>query len=104
MYYKDFKGKDFNNLYDIGDLQEALGAKDSEAFMNASSGGGSNTSIWQWKNITTKDAEEIIDEEEELTLEDAAERWRDEILTENGWDNGIDTYYETPLKVVEVKV
>ena len=40
MHYKDFKGKDFNNLYDIGDLQEALGAKDSEAFMNASSGGG----------------------------------------------------------------
>ena len=45
----------------------------------------------------------MIDEEEGITIYEAAERWKDEILTENGWDNGIDTYYETPLKVVEVK-
>ena len=49
----------------------------------------------------------MIDEEDEglepLTIYEAAKRWKDDVLTEHGWDNGIDTYYETPLKVVEVK-
>ena len=61
------------------------------------------------KNLSNEDYNEVIDEEDNegldaLTIYEAAKRWKDDVLTEHGWDNGIDTYYETPLKVVEVKV
>ena len=104
---KEFVGTNWDNLYNIENLRKAFGTDDSEAFTNVSSGGGANTEIWFEKNLSNKDYNEVIDEEDEglepLTIYEAAKRWKDDVLTENGWKNGTDTFYETPLKVVAVK-
>ena len=105
---EEFVGTNWDNLYNIENLRKAFEIDDSECFTNVSSGGGANTEIWLEKNLSNKDYNEVIDEEDNegldaLTIYEAAKRWKDDVLTEHGWDNGIDTYYETPLKVVEVK-
>ena len=47
------------------------------------------------------------DEEDEglepLTIYEAAKRWKDDILTENGWKSGTETFYETPLRVLSTE-
>ena len=50
----------------------------------------------------------VLDEEDDegldaLTIYEAAKRWKDDVLTEHGWENGTETFYETPLKVVAIE-
>ena len=104
---EEFVGTNWDNLYNIENLRKAFGTDDSEAFTNVSSGGGANTEIWFEKNLSNKDYNEVIDEEDEglepLTIYEAAKRWKDDILTENGWKSGTETFYETPLRVLSTE-
>ncbi|WP_440913500.1 hypothetical protein [Candidatus Pelagibacter sp.] len=105
-YYDEYWSKSLeHDVYDSMQLTDAFKFDvNDEIFLNTSSGGGANTEMTFHKNITTEEFEtELEFDGETLTLEEAAESWRDQFFSENGWLEDSETYYRAPLKVVEVK-
>lgn len=100
------------DTYNISEI-ERVTKIDEDALINSSSGGGANSQVWSWENVTEEEKKQKVkdddlsddDEEEYITLEQAAESWRDVILDEGFGYGSVagETYYRAPLKVVEVK-
>ena len=106
-YHVDFDNKSWNDAFNTQTLSKALGSIGSledDAFMNESSGGGSSAQVYLWKNVSKEEKKQTKTyEQEEYTLEDAAESFRDEVLTEAFEYSALETItlYRAPLKVVE---
>ena len=98
-YWKDSLETD---VYDSAELGEAL-KLDYEVLLNTTSSGGTNCEIIFHKNVSDEEFNKELDDDGEIiTLEDAANNWRDEVLSNDGWLESTDTYYQAPLKVVNV--
>tara|TARA_B100000963_G_C22530266_1_gene627279 strand:- start:40 stop:630 length:591 start_codon:yes stop_codon:yes gene_type:complete len=97
------------NLYETSELSEILGAEEDDVFLNESSGGGAFSNVFHSENIDdtewNKTVKESVRGETDVTLEVAAEGWQDDVLMEdfNYTSFSHDTFYRTPLRVVEVK-
>ena len=91
-----------DEVYDSAEIVEAL-KLDNEVLLNTSSGGGANCEIIFHKNVSAEEFKKELDDDGEIiTLEDAANNWRDQVLTNDGWEEAVETYYYAPLKVVNV--
>jgi hypothetical protein len=91
-----------DDLYDSAQIGEAL-KLDNEVLLNTTSGGGASCGIIFHKNVSAEEFKKKLDDDGEIiTLEDAANNWRDEVLTNDGWEEVVETYYYAPLKVVNI--
>ena len=90
--------------YNIREI-ERVTKIDEDSLINSSSGGGAYSQVWSWENVTEKEKQQQAkdrDEEDELiTLEQAAENWRDQVLDEGFGYGSVagETYYSTPIKI-----
>ena len=98
-YWKDTFEDD---VYDSTQIGKAL-KLDNEVLLNTTSGGGASCEIIFHKNVSDEEFNKELDDDGEIiTLEDAANNWKDQVLTNDGWEEVVETYYYAPLKVVNI--
>ena len=109
-FHLDYKNED--DLYNTMELSKVL-QPDTQTewdnlFINDDSGGGANAQVFKWKNVTEKEKQKTVKEtcrdEENISLEDAAESWQDDVLENDfGYQSIVgESFYRLPLKVVNV--